>query len=350
MSMNSSNLPIQMEQVCCFRLILKPLKPPIKPTYQDFIITDSVPLGLSLIFHIHGLYYLWLSSLSHDLVTLPAAPLTPPITQGRKRTMDEKKRDWVARGDLAQNLEAKIIGKVHLPLRINLLMLGLDGTGHLGVTLPHGLVHAWLEHLTTTMPHLLVDKLSPTNSVNLAVQQKSYGPAYFGAGMSHSNPDRAVSLAEDYAAAISYTFDYRLVEASPLVTQVIDRALHAHHRIVESHESLGIPVPPNGKRPGLSKVSSTTHMQMDGELMADLLTSLIDHLKMDKGYTISVLNPRKDWIINSLKYVSRSVRSQSSPPPASSCPVLVLSHSPLLLPSSLLLFHDPEPLVSCLSP
>ncbi len=246
-------------------------------------------------------------------------PLPPPLpidsffffaSAAPRQKKAKTATDWTDKENLAKALESKIIGKVNFPLRINIFVVGLDGSGHLGLTLPHGLVHGWLEHLETTTPHSLVDRWkSPTAQSH---GSGSRGEAATNARLQQST---AKARAEDFAAAIGYTFDYRLIETSPLVTQVVERVLHAHHRIVEAHEIPTDTQVPGGKKPGLSKMTTTNHFQVDGNLITDVFSDLSETLGLSKGYSLAVLNPRKDWMISSLKSAGLLETSLSQPEP-----------------------------------
>lgn len=226
--------------------------------------------------------------------------------------LDAKVRKWIERGNLAKALEAEIIGTVHLPIRVNLLPIGLDGSGHLGLTIPMGMIHNWLEHLAISLPHLQVDRWSggpslanlPISGVRrvqdltaMADKSSTSGQVVTFDSKSTTSAKQQVDAnsAESFAATVGYAFDYRLVETSPLVAQVIDRVLHAHHRMVEPHN-----FPSDAQKPS-SKVLTTPHFQVDGDLIGDVISDLMEALDMNKGYTIAVLNPKKDWMISSLK-------------------------------------------------
>jgi len=186
---------------------------------------------------------------------------------------EDRKKLWLSQNSIADAIGADVIGTVQIPLHVNLFPIGLDGSGHLGVTLPSGLIEHWADSLEQTMPHLIADNW-----------EHKFGKL-----------DRS----QDYSAAIEYAVSTQVVQTAPSVSGAFSRMLHSQHRVVE---------PPSGEEEDSttdafghrSKVMSP-HLQVDGDMVADMVSDLASNVRAPRGYNVAVLNPKRDWIIRSMK-------------------------------------------------
>lgn len=181
--------------------------------------------------------------------------------------------------NLADAFGADIIGSVHIPVHLNIFPVGLDGSGHLGLAFPNGLMDQWAESLEQTVPHLIADNW-----------EHKYGKT---------------DKSKDFAAAIDYSVSVQVIPSAPSVSAAFARMLHAQHRVVEGEHGEAAQasdpeddgVDAYGHR---SKVLSP-HAQVDGDMVTDMISDLAATVNAPRGYSIGLLNPKRDWIIRSMK-------------------------------------------------
>lgn len=143
-----------------------------------------------------------------------------------------------------------------MPIVVDVLFVGLDGSGHLGVQLPDEDVREWMEHLDHIIPH------SVLRTTDVSSEQRER----------HSQADDLLESAGDLGAPssprIQYRYRTRFVRLSSKVTDVIERHLSVHHRV------------------DLSEPSGDA-FQVDPEGLTQLLESLAEYIGLTESDTHS---------------------------------------------------------------
>ena len=61
-------------------------------------------------------------------------------------TQDQERRRYLSSASLASYLGIQSVKAVHVPVPVNLILVGFSGEGHMGLKLDHADLVAWLEH------------------------------------------------------------------------------------------------------------------------------------------------------------------------------------------------------------
>ena len=68
-------------------------------------------------------------------------------------TEDQERRRYLSAESLASYLGIQSVRAVHVPVPVNLILVGFDGDGHMGLRLDHTDLVAWLEHADHVRHH-----------------------------------------------------------------------------------------------------------------------------------------------------------------------------------------------------
>ena len=206
-------------------------------------------------------------------LTSSLTSLTPPSS------MNNAQRLWAAHGDLANLTHLTLLHSVTIPLHVNVIALGFDGSGERTVNLTGEGLEAWLEHLDHVVRQSYVDEDDAS-----------------GGFLSSPAVHRPHGL--QHAAHVSYAYQFRVVSLAPSVLRVVEQTLATSYRAT----SLSPPDASATSPPPLFDY------QVDPSLVTSLFDSLLTDLSLHTAPALIIINPQRQWI-------DLPVRSAAASPP-----------------------------------
>jgi len=212
-----------------------------------------------------------------------------PLSQPPPTAPDPDLSRWLSSTDLASALRLSRVGPLHVPVFMNVLVIGMDGHGNGGVNLPQEQLAEWMQHLDHIAPYAQMtadEAIQARGREGSAWGDEANGEAqhqWQQASSSTRKRQRASSIADDgsaeqsAAAELRYRYHLRLINLSPKVLEVVERYLSVHYRVESKGEH--------------------TAFQVDATIMDGLLNALVKHLQIDDAYNLFVLNPSRKWLV-----------------------------------------------------
>jgi len=202
------------------------------------------------------------STKKHALVELveQAAPLPFPARDWRPAEL----KAWLDKGDLASGLGLRPLRSLHVPVYVNVYVVGLEGAGALGINLPATQLAEWMQEMEHVVPAgVLLDTRGEAEASDLehSSSTQSRKRATDAGEDDDVSADASVVPAQSEAARLSYRYHIRLVELSPKVIQVVERYLGVHYRVENA---------------------AHTSFQIDAEVISGALEGLVKYLHLDE--------------------------------------------------------------------
>ena len=197
-------------------------------------------------------------------------------------TQDQERRRYLSSASLASYLGIQSVKAVHVPVPVNLILVGFSGEGHMGLKLDHADLVAWLEHADHVRPHARLP--APTHAARPRARSRSIRtPGKKGAG---SSPLQQLDEAPTNSVA-RFNFTCHVVDVGVKVTAVLERAMRLYSRPLR-------PVNPLGDETRLrhSRDSVAAH-HVDAKAFSALVDDLVADLDLADSYTLVVMNPRR---------------------------------------------------------
>ncbi|GMH36984.1 hypothetical protein BSKO_04857 [Bryopsis sp. KO-2023] len=178
-----------------------------------------------------------------------------------RRVRDLHSKDFSDKGrylrsnSLAEYLGLSPVDALHLPVPVNVLLVGFRGDGHMKVDLPPEEVKEWFEHMDHVIPHTRVplSEYSCKEDGNCAGMDRAQRP-------------------KPLKSYVHLNISIQAVEVSHEVTQKIERALEAFARPMDSRY-------PRGPQ------------QVDAASFETLIDGFLNDLGLLWSYTVVVMNP-----------------------------------------------------------
>ena len=196
-------------------------------------------------------------------------------------TQDQERRRYLSSASLASYLGIQSVKAVHVPVPVNLILVGFSGEGHMGLKLDHADLVAWLEHADHVRPHARLP--APTHAARPRARSRSIRTPENAAG---SSPLQQLDEAPTNSVA-RFNFTCHVVDVGVKVTAVLERAMRLYSRPLR-------PVNPLGDETRLrhSRDSVAAH-HVDAKAFSALVDDLVADLDLADSYTLVVMNPRR---------------------------------------------------------
>ena len=191
-------------------------------------------------------------------------------------TQDQERRRYLSSASLASYLGIQSVKAVHVPVPVNLILVGFSGEGHMGLKLDHADLVAWLEHADHVRPHARLP--APTHAARPRARSRSIRtPGKKAAG---SSPLQQLDEAPTNSVA-RFNFTCHVVDVGVKVTAVLERAMRLYSRPLR-------PVNPLGDETRLrhSRDSVAAH-----HVDAKAFSALVDDLVADLEQTVGLRLP-----------------------------------------------------------
>ena len=197
-------------------------------------------------------------------------------------TRDQERRRYLSSASLASYLGIQSVKAVHVPVPVNLILVGFSGEGHVGLKLDHADLVAWLEHADHVRPHARLP--APTHAARPRARSRSFRTPENAARS--SSPLRQLDEAPTNSVA-RFNFTCHVVDVGMKVTAVLERAMRLYSRPLR-------PVNPLGDETRLrhSRDSVAAH-HVDAKAFSALVDDLVADLDLADSYTLVVMNPRR---------------------------------------------------------
>lgn len=199
-------------------------------------------------------------------------------------TQDQERRRYLSSASLASYLGIQSVKAVHVPVPVNLILVGFFGEGHMGLKLDHADLVAWLEHADHVRPHARLP--APTHAARARARSRSIRTPDNAAAGSGSSPLRQSDEAPTNSVA-RFNFTCHVVDVGVKVTAVLERAMRLYSRPLR-------PVNPLGDETRLrhSRDSVAAH-HVDAKAFSALVDDLVADLDLTDSYTLVLMNPRR---------------------------------------------------------
>ena len=203
-------------------------------------------------------------------------------------TEDQERRRYLSAESLASYLGIQSVRAVHVPVPVNLILVGFDGDGHMGLRLDHTDLVAWLEHADHVRHHARLP-----SSVDSRVGGSSRSDDDDDDAKRHPHELHAEPVDDDHLhdapthSVARFNFTCHIVDVGSKVLETLERAQRIHAR----------PLRPT--LPGLDESQfrhardSATAYHVDARAFSDLIDTLIADLDLLDSYTLVVMNPRR---------------------------------------------------------
>lgn len=171
-------------------------------------------------------------------------------------------KSWLEKGDLSTAFSLSPISTLEVPIFVNILAVGLDGSGSLGIKLETEDLEDWMEHLDHIIPHNVIrseqtegegEEMEHTSST----KRQQAAKAHTRKRVTPDEPDTSMD-----AAKIQYRYHIRLIHLSPKVIDVVERYLSIHYRVENKDHTV---------------------FQIDAEIMNAVLDALAHHLEIEES-------------------------------------------------------------------
>ena len=190
---------------------------------------------------------------------------------------------WLSYGDLANASRVHLLEELLVPLRVNIAVLGLDGSGERAVNLTDERLEDWFEHLEHRVLQSYVS-VDEADGATAAFPFSSSAAVHRPAGLQH-------------AAHVVYSLQFHLINLAPAVLTVVEQTIAASYRTTAAPLS---PSPLSAGQPSSANSSSSSSFladyQVDPSAVTEVLESLLWRLGLDDSYTLVVINPKRAWL------------------------------------------------------
>ncbi|KAJ7540824.1 hypothetical protein O6H91_10G032800 [Diphasiastrum complanatum] len=173
-------------------------------------------------------------------------------------------------GNIANYLNLGQVDAIYLPVPVNFIFIGFDGSGNHGLKLEGAELERWFKNLDHVLEHTRVPQLG-----------ESFTPFY----QVKANREQKHNL--PLVSYTHYNYSIHVVEMGERVTSVFERAI----QVLSRKEDL------TDKRP-----DSEVLWQVDVDGISYLFTSLLHYLKLDNAYSIFILNPKRNATLGKYGY------------------------------------------------
>ncbi|KAJ1637907.1 hypothetical protein T492DRAFT_1140264 [Pavlovales sp. CCMP2436] len=204
----------------------------------------------------------------------PALLRPRPVCALARDEHEHEHERWSACADIATCLALEPAQDAEMRVTLNLMFVGFQGDGNLGLNVSRATLGRWFEHFEATIPHLVV-------------------PSAAASARSGDEPGGSSRL------RVGYRNRLRAYELGEGVTDVVHRLLEQQLRpeaVVGAHdgdEEGGYRRHARGGRARGAVVGGRLY-QLDALAMEAVLSSLTERLELDRdGYTLYVLNPKR---------------------------------------------------------
>lgn len=187
------------------------------------------------------------------------------IRQLHQKSMNDK-ATYMKSKNLAEYLGLSRVDAVHLPVPVNVLLVGFDGNGYKNVNITGEDFSSWFRHMDHVIPHTRV----PLSE--LSCQEQGSCTKLERVGRPRPLP-----------SYVHLNLGVRAVEVDPEVAATLEKASVAFSRPVYSNY-------PQGPR------------MVDATNMEQLIEGLLNDLNLRRSYTVMVYNPAKTTLTQSYSY------------------------------------------------
>ncbi len=201
-------------------------------------------------------------------------------------TQDQERRRYLSSASLASYLGIQSVKAVHVPVPVNLILVGFSGEGHMGLKLDHADLVAWLEHADHVRPHARLP--APTHAARPRARSRSIRTRSIRTPKNAAGSSPLRQLDETPTNSVArFNFTCHVVDVGVKVTAVLERAMRLYSRPLR-------PVNPLGDETRLrhSRDSVAAH-HVDAKAFSALVDDLVADLDLADSYTLVVMNPRR---------------------------------------------------------
>lgn len=172
-------------------------------------------------------------------------------------------RNYTKAGNIANYLNLLEVDSMYLPIPVNFIFIGFEGKGNLEFKLESKELERWF----TKIDHIFEHARVPQN-------RQGFDPFY---KTSSDKDQRHHHL--PIVSHINYNFSVHAILMGEKVSSIFERALNVLARDDDV----------SGNRENGDAV-----LQVDVELMDDLVSNLVEYLRLENAYNIFILNPKRD--------------------------------------------------------
>ena len=221
---------------------------------------------------------------SSDGLSLAVHSFFPSLSPSSP-SLSPSQQEWLSYGDLANASRLQLLEEVVIPLRVNIAVLGLDGSGERAVDLTSERLEEWFEHLQHRVLQSYVS-VDAEDSLAAAFPFSSSAATHRPAGLPQ-------------AAHVVYALQFHLINLAPAVLTVIEQTIAASYRTTAaplSPSPLAATQPPSSTNSSSPSASFLADYQVDPAAVTEVLESLLWRLGLDDAYTLVVMNPKRAWL------------------------------------------------------
>ncbi|MED6219181.1 hypothetical protein PIB30_033497 [Stylosanthes scabra] len=169
--------------------------------------------------------------------------------------------NYTIAGNIANYLKLQEVDAIHLPVPVNFIFIGFEGTGHQEFKLLPEEIERWFTKIDHIFEHTRIrheEVLTPFYRTSINKLQLHHLPL-----VSHVN----------------YNFSVHAIEMGEKVTSILERAINVFGRKVD---------------PAGSGDNDGGVWQVDLDMIDGLFASLVEYLQLENAYNIFILNPKRD--------------------------------------------------------
>ncbi|EXB58679.1 hypothetical protein L484_003935 [Morus notabilis] len=220
--------------------------------------------------------------------------------------------NYTKAGNIANYLNLLEVDSMYLPIPVNFIFIGFEGKGNLEFKLESKELERWF----TKIDHIFEHARVPQN-------REGFDSFY---KISSDKDQRHHHL--PIVSHINYNFSVHAILMGEKVTSIFERALN----VVARDDDV------SGNRENGDAV-----LQVDVELMDDLVSNLVEYLRLENAYNIFILNPKRDakrtkygyrrgLSDSEIKYLNKNKNLQSTIRQSRSTPETVLAFEKIKRP------------------
>ncbi|EYU28279.1 hypothetical protein MIMGU_mgv1a001303mg [Erythranthe guttata] len=170
--------------------------------------------------------------------------------------------NYTKAGNIANHLKLLEVDSLYLPVPVNFIFIGFEGSGNKEFKLNAEELERWFTKIDHIFEHTRIPKigeiLTPFYKISIDQERRHHLPM-----ISH----------------INYNFSVHAIQMSEKVTSIFERAINVL-----------------GRKDDVSSTSDDEIglWQVDVDMMDVVVTSLVEYLQLEDAYNIFILNPKRD--------------------------------------------------------
>ena len=146
-------------------------------------------------------------------------------------TEDQERRRYLSAESLASYLGIQSVRAVHVPVPVNLILVGFDGDGHMGLRLDHTDLVAWLEHADHVRHHARLPSSVDSRVGGSSRSDDDDDNAKRHPHELHAEPVHAEHLHDAPTHSVArFNFTCHIVDVGSKVLETLERAQRIHAR------------------------------------------------------------------------------------------------------------------------